>query len=75
MSKKSTYNIKGEIAWSFAFINGRQGEVLFEKDKGIKSIFAHAYHTNKDKWSKKELQMIAKDTKKTDLLTEPKNIL
>ena len=64
MRKKSKFETIKELAWAYAIVNGRLGEVYFEKSEGAKGIFAHAYL---DKtcisWNKKDKQLMRKDVK------------
>ena len=46
--------------WCFAYINGRLGEIYFDKKYGI---YAHCY-IDKDEFNKKEQKIIESDTRK-----------
>ena len=49
-------------SWCFAIINGRLGEIYFNKN-GKSKIYGHCY-IKQEEYSKKEQKMICSDTKK-----------
>ncbi len=49
--------------WNFAIINNRLAEIYFEKKKGKRVPWAHAYVKKSEYKTKREQKMIAADTK------------
>lgn len=56
---KRTINISG---WCFAIINGRLGEIYFEKHAGKPKIRGHCY-VDRNTFTKREQKMIDSDIK------------
>lgn len=67
MNKKVSKN-ENDLKWCFAIVNGKLGEVFFNKNKtGKPKVHSHCY-VKREEYSKKEQKMIAADTLKCNFI-------